>query len=107
MNQWYGQQCALAIKIFYKNGNSLTVAQREFLQNINDFIANVFSNYRRFYKLGHNGAISSKHTIKCCFNNFEEIGSGQDNQEVLVLHRTLILYANLSCGAHSIQFLSN
>ena len=30
MDQWNGQQCAFAIKMFYKNNDSLEVAQREF-----------------------------------------------------------------------------
>ncbi len=60
MDQWNGQQRALAIEMFYKNDHSLTAAQREF---------------RRFYNLGRHGAVPSKHAIKCWINNFEETGS--------------------------------
>lgn len=60
MDQWNGQQRALAIKMFYKNNDSLEAAQREF---------------RRFYNLGRHGVVPSKHAIKGWINNFEETGS--------------------------------
>lgn len=96
MHQWNGQQRALAIKMFYKNSDSFKAAQREF---------------RRFYNLGRHGAVPSKHAITNWINNFEETGSAlkknqQDDQEVLVLHRTLMLYTRLSYEAHGVQFVS-
>ncbi len=96
MDQWNGQQRALAIKMFYKNGDSLTAAQREF---------------RRFYNLGRHGAVPSKHAIKCWINNFEETGSALKKKPTgrsrsARLHRTLMLYASLSYGAHGVQFVS-
>ena len=60
MDQWNEQQRALAIKMFYKNSDSLTAAQRKF---------------RRFRKLGRGGAVPLKHAIKDWSNNFEETGS--------------------------------
>lgn len=60
MDQWNGQQRAFAIKMFYKNNDSLEGAQREF---------------RRFFNLGRHGRVPSKHAIKTWIKNFEETGS--------------------------------
>ena len=61
MEQWNGQQCAFAIKMFYKNNDSVIEgAQREF---------------RRFFNLGHHGQVPSKQAIKAWIKNFEETGS--------------------------------
>jgi len=49
MDQWNGQQRAFAIKMFYKNNDSLEGAQEEF---------------RRFFNLGRHGQVPSKHAIK-------------------------------------------
>jgi len=59
MDQWNGQQRAFAIKMFYKNNESLEGAQKEFW---------------RFFNLGHHGRVPSKHVIKTWIKNFEEIG---------------------------------
>jgi hypothetical protein len=45
MDQWNGQQRAFTIKMFYKNNDSLEVAQKEF---------------RRFFNLGCHGRVPSK-----------------------------------------------
>ena len=50
MEQWNGQQRAFAIKMFYKNNDSLEGAQREFR--------------RFFFNLGRHGQVPSKHAIK-------------------------------------------
>jgi len=60
MEQWNSQQRAFAIKMIYKNNDSLEGAQREF---------------RRFLNLGRHGQVPSKHVIKTWINNFEETGS--------------------------------
>ena len=96
MNQWNGQQRALAIKMFHENSDSLTAAQRKF---------------RHFCKLGHYSAVSSKHAIKCWINNFEETESalkkkptGQPRsartpQSIDVLRESVV-------RAHGFQFVS-
>lgn len=63
---------------------------------------------KRFYNLGRNRTCPPKHTIKGWINKFEETGSvqkrkQQDDQEVLVVHRTLMVYASLSYGVHGVQ----
>ena len=64
MDQWNGQQCAFAIKMFYKNNDSLEGAQKEF---------------RHFFNLGHHGWVPSKHAIKTWIKNFEDrIGSEKE-----------------------------
>jgi len=60
MDQWNGQQRAFAIKMFYKNNDSLEGAQKEF---------------RCFFNLGRHGQVPSKHAIKTWIKNFEETGS--------------------------------
>ena len=60
MDQWNGQQHAFAIKMFYKNNDSLEGAQKEF---------------RCFFNLGRRGQVPSKHAIKTWIKNFEETGS--------------------------------
>ena len=60
MDQWNGQQRAFAIKMFYKNNDSLEGAHREF---------------RRFFNLGRHGQVPSKHAMKTWIKNFEETGS--------------------------------
>ena len=57
MDQWIKQQHVLATKMSYKNGNSLTAAQRKF---------------QCLCKLRCDGAVPSKHMIKCWIDNFEE-----------------------------------
>jgi len=60
MEQWNGQQRAFAIKMFYKNNDSLEGVQREF---------------RHFFNLGRHGQVPSKHAIKTWIKNFEETRS--------------------------------
>jgi len=60
MDQWNGQQRAFAIKLFYKNNDSLEGPQKEF---------------RSFFNLGRHGRVPSKHAIKTWIKNFEETGS--------------------------------
>ena len=74
MEQWNGQQCASAIKMFYKNDDILEGTQSEFW---------------RFINLGRHGQVPSKHAIKTWIKNFEETGpalkkelTGQDSWEV-------------------------
>lgn len=57
MDQWSGQQRAFAVKMFYKNHDSLEGAQREF---------------RRHFHLNR---VPSKHAIRTWIDNFEETGS--------------------------------
>jgi len=60
MEPWAGEQCAFAVKSFYKNNDSYVAAQREFLKK--------FGIYR-------NNKVPSAHAIKTGVNNFEETGS--------------------------------
>jgi transposase len=60
MDQWNVQQRAFAIKLFYKNNDSLEGAQKEF---------------RSFLNLGRHGRVPSEHVIKTWIKNFEETGS--------------------------------
>jgi len=60
MDQWNGSQRAIAIKVYYKNNDSLTAARREF---------------RRHYNLGRHDRVLSCIAIKTWVNNFEETGS--------------------------------
>ena len=59
MDQWNGQQHAFAIKMFYKNNDSLEGAQE----------------FRRFFNLGRQVRVPSKQAIKTWIKNFEETGS--------------------------------
>ena len=59
MDQWNGQQSAFAIKMFYKNNDSLEVSQE----------------FRRFFNSGRHGRVPSKHAIKTWIKNSEETGS--------------------------------
>ena len=49
MEPWTGAQGAFAVKAFYKNGDSLAIAQREF---------------RREFGIHRNRAVPSAHAIK-------------------------------------------
>ena len=60
MEPWTGAQRAFAVKAFYKNGDSLAIAQREF---------------RREFGIHRNRAVPSAHAIKTWFRNFETTGS--------------------------------
>ena len=64
-DQWNGQQRAFAIKMFYKNNDSLEVAQREF---------------RRFFNVRRHGQVPSKHTIKTWIKNFERDWIGSEKE---------------------------
>jgi len=55
-----GAQRAFAVKAFYKNGESLAIAQREF---------------RREFGIHRNRAVPSAHAIKTWIRNFEATGS--------------------------------
>jgi transposase len=60
MEQWTDAQRAFAVKAFYKNGDSLVIAQREF---------------QREFGIHCNRAVSSAHAIKTWVRNFEATGS--------------------------------
>jgi hypothetical protein len=60
MDQWAGSQRAFAVKEFYRNGDSVTAAQRE---------------CRRHYNVGRHARVPSCHAIKTWVKNFEETGS--------------------------------
>ncbi|KAL4112988.1 hypothetical protein QTP88_016699 [Uroleucon formosanum] len=60
MDQWVGSQRAIAVKAYYKNGDCLTAARREF---------------RRHYNLGRHDHVPSCKAIKSWVENFEETGS--------------------------------
>jgi hypothetical protein len=60
MEPWTGAQCAFAVKAFYKNVDSLVIAQREF---------------RREFGIHRNRAVPSAHAIKTWVRNFEATGS--------------------------------
>jgi len=60
MEPWTGAQSAFAVKAFYKNGDSLAIAQREF---------------RREFGIHRNRAVPSAHAIKTWVRNFEATGS--------------------------------
>jgi hypothetical protein len=60
MEQWTDAQSAFAVKAFYKNGDSLVIAQREF---------------RREFGIHRNRAVLLAHAIKTWVRNFEAIGS--------------------------------
>jgi hypothetical protein len=55
MKQWTRAKRAFALKPFYKNGDSLVIAQREF---------------RREFGIHRNRAVPSAHAIKTCVRNF-------------------------------------
>jgi hypothetical protein len=55
MELWTEAQRAFAVKAFYKNGESLVIAQREF---------------RREFGIHRNHAVPSTHAIKTCVRNF-------------------------------------
>jgi len=60
MEPWTGAQRAFAVKAFYKNGDSLAIAQREF---------------RREFGIHRNRAVPSAHAIKTWVRNFGATGS--------------------------------
>lgn len=60
MENWSGAERAVAVKAFYKNGDSVTAAQRIF---------------RQHYQLGRHGHVPSAHAIRTWVSNFEETGS--------------------------------
>jgi hypothetical protein len=60
MEQWTDAQSAFAVKAFYKNGDSLVIAQREF---------------RREFGIYRNCAVPSAHAIKTWVRNLEATGS--------------------------------
>ena len=60
MEPWTGARRAFAVKAFYKNGDSLVVAQREF---------------RREFGIHHNRAVPSARAIKTWVRNFEATSS--------------------------------
>jgi transposase len=60
MEPWTGAQRALAVKAFYKNGDSFVIVRREF---------------RREFGIHRNRAVPSAHVIKTWVRNFEATGS--------------------------------
>lgn len=60
MENWTGAERAVAVRAFYKNGDSATAAQRTF---------------RQHYLLGRHGRVPSAHAITTWVRNFEETGS--------------------------------
>ena len=60
MEPWTGAQRGFAVKAFYKNGDSLAIAQREF---------------RREFGIHRNRAVPSAHAINTWVRNFEATGS--------------------------------
>jgi hypothetical protein len=60
MEQWTDAQTAFVVKAFYKNGDSLVIAQREF---------------RREFRIYRNCAVPSAHAIKTWVRNFEATSS--------------------------------
>jgi hypothetical protein len=60
MEPWTGAQCAFAVQVFYKNGDSLVIAQREF--------------WRKF-RIHYSRAVPSAHANKTWVRNFEATGS--------------------------------
>jgi len=96
MDQWNGQQRAFAIKMFYKNNDSLEGAQTEF---------------RRFLNLGRHGQVALKHAMKTWIKNFEETGSALKEKPTgrLISARTpqnIEAVRVQSYGAHGVQFVS-
>ncbi|KAL4097371.1 hypothetical protein QTP88_022160 [Uroleucon formosanum] len=60
MDQWVGSQRTIAVKAYYKNGDCLTAARREF---------------RRHYNLGRHDRVPSCKAIKSWVENFKKTGS--------------------------------
>ena len=60
MGQWTGAQSVFAVKVFYKNGDSFVIAQREF---------------RREFGIYCNRIFPSAHTIETWVRNLEATGS--------------------------------
>jgi hypothetical protein len=60
MESWTGAQCAVTIKLFYKNNNSYVATEREF---------------RKKFGIHRNSNVPSAHALKTWINNFEETGS--------------------------------
>ena len=60
MGQWTGAQSVFAVKVFYKNGDSFVIAQREF---------------RREFGIYRNRAVPSAHAIKTWVRSLEATGS--------------------------------
>ena len=60
MEPWTGAQRAFAVKVFYKDGDSFVIAQREF---------------RREFGIHRNRAVPSAHAIKSWVRNFVASGS--------------------------------
>jgi len=60
MEPWTGAQRAFVVKAFYKNGDNLAIAQREF---------------QREFGIHHNRAVPSAHSIKTWVRNLEATGS--------------------------------
>jgi len=56
MEQWTGAQSAFGVKVFYKNGDSFVIAQREF---------------GREFGIHRNRVVPSPHTIKTFFVGIE------------------------------------
>ena len=60
MEKWTGEHRALAIKAYYKNGDSFAQVQRLFV---------------RHFRIPRNSPMSFAHAIKTWVQNFEETGS--------------------------------
>jgi transposase len=60
MELWTDARCAFAVNAFYKNGDSLVIAQREF---------------QREFGIYRNSSVPSAHAIKTWVRNFKTTGS--------------------------------
>jgi len=60
MGPWTGAQSVFAVKVFYENGDSFVITQREF---------------RREFGIHRNRAVPSAHAIKTWVRNLEATGS--------------------------------
>lgn len=71
-NSWYTSGTD-SIKLFYKNGGSITAGRREF---------------RHYYNLGNHNRFPSGHTIKTSAATFEEMRSKGNHLKVNKLNDT-------------------
>jgi transposase len=66
MEQWSGPERAVAVSVYYRNGDSVIAAQRVF---------------RRHYEIPPRGQVLSAHAIRTWVRNFEETGSALTSEE--------------------------
>lgn len=65
MEHWTGEQCAFAVKSFYKHGDCAHAARRE---------------YHCHFHLGHHNPVPSAHAIQTWVSNFEQTDSAQQKK---------------------------